>query len=96
MHLYKVGKVFIKYENLSFMPCNIASVTRLVALRHQYKGAKERVHPMGLWQKQSNQPVFGQFLTYFIIRRIYWNTYKSPNSSLCGTLFDSLTHILDK
>ena len=29
---------------------------------------RERVHLLGLGQKQSNQPVFGQFLSYFIIQ----------------------------
>ena len=34
VHLYKGGSVYIKYEPLSFMPCNMDSVARLVALRH--------------------------------------------------------------
>ena len=34
VHLYKGGSVYIKYEPLSFMPCNMESVARLVALRH--------------------------------------------------------------
>ena len=34
VNLYKIGSVYIKYEPLSFMPCNMDSVARLVALRH--------------------------------------------------------------
>ena len=34
VHLYKGGSVYIKYEPLSFMPCNMDSVASLVALRH--------------------------------------------------------------
>ena len=34
VHLYKGGSVYIKYKPLSFMPCNMDSVTCLVALRH--------------------------------------------------------------
>ena len=34
VHLYKGGSVYINYEHLSFMPCNMDSVARLVALRH--------------------------------------------------------------
>ena len=34
VHLYKGGSVYIKYEPLSFMPCNMDSVACLVALRH--------------------------------------------------------------
>ena len=34
VHLYKGGSVYIKYEPLSFMPCNMDSVARLVALLH--------------------------------------------------------------
>ena len=34
VHLYKGGSVHIKYEPLSFMPCNMDSVARLVALQH--------------------------------------------------------------
>ena len=34
VHLYKGGSVYIKYKPLSFMPCNMGSVARLVALRH--------------------------------------------------------------
>ena len=37
VHLYKGGSVYIKYEPLSFMPCNMDSVARLVALRHYLK-----------------------------------------------------------
>ena len=37
VHLYKGGSVYIKYEPLSFMPCNMDSVARLVALRHYHK-----------------------------------------------------------
>ena len=33
VHLYKGGSVYIKYEPLSFMPCNMDSVARLLALR---------------------------------------------------------------
>ena len=32
--LYKGGSVYINYEPLSFMPCNMDSVASLVALRH--------------------------------------------------------------
>ena len=34
VHLYKGGSVYIKYEPLSYMPCNMDSVARLDALRH--------------------------------------------------------------
>ena len=34
VHLYKGGSLYIKYETLSFMLCNMNSVARLVALRH--------------------------------------------------------------
>ena len=34
VHLYKGGSVYIKYEALSFIPCNMDGVARLVALRH--------------------------------------------------------------
>ena len=34
VHLYKGGSIYIKYNPLSFMPCNMNSVARLVALRH--------------------------------------------------------------
>ena len=34
VHLYKIGSVYIKYEPLSFIPCNMDSVARLVAIRH--------------------------------------------------------------
>ena len=34
VHLYKGGSVHIKYEPLSFMPFNMDSVARLVALQH--------------------------------------------------------------
>ena len=33
VHLYKSGSVYIKYEPWSFMPCNMDSVARLVALQ---------------------------------------------------------------
>ena len=32
VYLYKGGSVYIKYEPLSFIPCNMDSVARLVAL----------------------------------------------------------------
>ena len=32
VHLYKGGSVYIKYDPLSFIPCNMGSVARLVAL----------------------------------------------------------------
>ena len=34
VHLYKGGSIYIKYEPLSFMSCNMNSFARLVALRH--------------------------------------------------------------
>ena len=34
VHLYKGSSVYINYEPFSFMPCNMDSVSRLVALRH--------------------------------------------------------------
>ena len=34
VHLYKGGSVYLKHEPLSFMPCNMDSVARLVALRN--------------------------------------------------------------
>ena len=37
VHLYKSGSIYIKYEPLSFMPCNMNSIARLVALRHYHK-----------------------------------------------------------
>ena len=30
---------------------------------------REHVHPVGLWQKQSNQPVFGHFSPNLIIQQ---------------------------
>ena len=37
VHLYKGSSDYINYEPLSFMTCNMDSVARLVALRHQHK-----------------------------------------------------------
>ena len=34
VHLYKGGSIYIRYEPLSFMPYNMNSAARLVALRH--------------------------------------------------------------
>ena len=37
VHLYKGGSTYIKYEPLSFMPSNMISVARLVALQYKHK-----------------------------------------------------------
>ena len=37
VHLYKSGSIYIEYEPLSFMPCNMNSIARLVALQHYHK-----------------------------------------------------------
>ena len=58
--------------------------------------SRGRLHPVGLSQKQSNQPVFGQFLSNFIIHHpvappVAWN---SAYTSVPMPLIEPTHHIL--